>query len=206
MVRCRILRGSPAALTRIGVSPGGTVVSELGGSQISSLLESLPGIANVLRSPVADALVGVIRAASGAPEFDLADAEELIRYATRRGLMAQDEGDRLLEEVQAAAGPARPAAKPAPKAPPKAEPKPAAKPAAAKPAAAKPAAAKPAAPATASKPKPARAAKSGRAGKPAKSKAARPAPRKPVRTAKPSPSRSRKPKAVKKAARHGRKR
>src|SRR5947209_7452272 len=32
--------------------------AELGGSQISSLLEALPGIASVLRSPVADALVG----------------------------------------------------------------------------------------------------------------------------------------------------
>ena len=30
---------------------GGSVVTELGGSQISSLLETLPGIANVLRSP-----------------------------------------------------------------------------------------------------------------------------------------------------------
>jgi len=40
------------------------VVSELGGSQISTLLETLPGIANVLRSPVADALGSVIRAAA----------------------------------------------------------------------------------------------------------------------------------------------
>ena len=36
------------------------MVSELGGSQISTLLETLPGIANVLRSPVADALSSVI--------------------------------------------------------------------------------------------------------------------------------------------------
>lgn len=75
------------------------MVSELGGSQISSLLETLPGIANVLRSPVADALVGVIRAANGSPEFRPADAEELIRYATRRGLMAEDEGAKLLDEI-----------------------------------------------------------------------------------------------------------
>jgi urease accessory protein UreF len=78
------------------------VVSELGGSQISTLLETLPGIANVLRSPVADALGNVIRAAARLSEFSVADAEELIRYATRRGLLGQDEGDRLLAEVHAA--------------------------------------------------------------------------------------------------------
>jgi hypothetical protein len=58
------------------------VVSELGGAQISTLLESLPGIATVLRSPVADALVNVIRAAARLSEFDIADADELVRYAT----------------------------------------------------------------------------------------------------------------------------
>ena len=42
---------------------------ELGGSQISALLESVPGIANVLRSPVADALMGMIRAGAGVAEF-----------------------------------------------------------------------------------------------------------------------------------------
>jgi hypothetical protein len=78
------------------------VVSELGGSQISTLLETLPGIANVLRSPVADALGSVIRAAARLTEFNIADADELIRYATRRGLLAQDEGDRILAEVHAA--------------------------------------------------------------------------------------------------------
>ena len=72
------------------------MVSELGGAQMSTLLESLPGIANVLRSPVADALVNVMRAAARLTEFDVADAEELVRYATRRGLMGQEEGDRLL--------------------------------------------------------------------------------------------------------------
>jgi len=81
---------------------GGVVVSELGGSQISTLLETLPGIANVLRSPVADALGNVIRAAARLSEFSVADAEELIKYATRRGLLGQDEGDRLLAEVHAA--------------------------------------------------------------------------------------------------------
>jgi urease accessory protein UreF len=78
------------------------VVSELGGSQISTLLETLPGIANVLRSPVADALGNVIRAGARLAEFHVADAEELIRYATRRGLLGQEEGDRLLAEVHTA--------------------------------------------------------------------------------------------------------
>ena len=78
------------------------MVSELGGSQISTLLETLPGIANVLRSPVADALGNVIRAAARLAEFNVADADELIKYATRRSLLAQEEGDRLLAEVHAA--------------------------------------------------------------------------------------------------------
>lgn len=81
---------------------GGRVVSELGGSQISTLLETLPGIANVLRSPVADALGNVIRAAARIGDFNVADSEELIRYATRRGLLGNEEGDRILAEVHAA--------------------------------------------------------------------------------------------------------
>ena len=78
------------------------MVSELGGSQISTLLETLPGIANVLRSPVADALGSVIRAAARIGEFNVADAEELVRYATRRSLLGAEEGDRILAEVHAA--------------------------------------------------------------------------------------------------------
>jgi hypothetical protein len=78
------------------------VVSELGGAQISTLLESLPGIATVLRSPVADALVNVIRAAARLSEFDIADADELVKYATRRSLLAEDEGERLMTDLQAA--------------------------------------------------------------------------------------------------------
>ena len=81
------------------------MVSELGGSQISTLLETLPGIANVLRSPVADALLNVIRAAAGIGEFAAADAEELIRYAVRRGLVGAEEGERALADVQAAQRP-----------------------------------------------------------------------------------------------------
>ena len=79
------------------------MASELGASQISTLLEALPGIANVLRSPVADALLNVIRAAARLAEFELAEAEELIRYATRRGLVGNEEGERVLAEVRAAA-------------------------------------------------------------------------------------------------------
>ena len=78
------------------------MVSELGGSQISTLLETLPGIANVLRSPVADALGNVIRAGARLADFQVQDAEELVRYATRRSLLGQEEGDRLLAEVYAA--------------------------------------------------------------------------------------------------------
>ena len=78
------------------------MVTELGSSQISSLLETLPGIAHVLRSPVADALVHIIRAAARLEDFRLADAEELMRYAVRRSLMGGDEADRLVAEVQAA--------------------------------------------------------------------------------------------------------
>ena len=76
--------------------------TELGSSQISTLLETLPGIANVLRSPVAEALSHVIRAGARLEEFRIADAEELTRYAVRRSLMASDEADRILLEVQQA--------------------------------------------------------------------------------------------------------
>ncbi len=74
--------------------------AELGGSQISSLLEALPGIASVLRSPVADALIKAMRGAAGLVDFTPEDAEELVRYAVRRGLIGPDEGDRVLTEVQ----------------------------------------------------------------------------------------------------------
>jgi polyhydroxyalkanoate synthesis regulator phasin len=74
--------------------------AELGGSQISSLLEALPGIASVLRSPVADALIKAMRGAAGLADFTTEDAEELVRYAVRRGLIGPDEGDKVLSEVQ----------------------------------------------------------------------------------------------------------
>lgn len=80
---------------------------ELGGSQISALLESVPGIANVLRSPVADALANMIRAGAGLAEFRLEHAKELIQYAERRGLIGSSEAEELLAEVTAVAGPRR---------------------------------------------------------------------------------------------------
>ena len=91
--------------------------AELGGSQISSLLEALPGIASVLRSPVADALVKAIRAAAGVGEFTMDDAEELVRYAVRRGLIGPEEGDRVLADIE---GPLKSKVKPVRAARPKA--------------------------------------------------------------------------------------
>lgn len=77
------------------------MATELGGTQISSLMEVLPGIAQVLRSPVADAIVNLIRAACRVREFDLADADEMLNYAVRRNLMAAEERERVLAEAKA---------------------------------------------------------------------------------------------------------
>lgn len=76
------------------------MAAELGSSQISALLESVPGIANVLRSPVADAIVNLIRAAAGSQPFNPKDAEELVQYAVRRGLISADEGEQVLADVR----------------------------------------------------------------------------------------------------------
>jgi len=103
------------------------VVSELGGAQMSTLLESLPGIANVLRSPVADALVNTIRAAAGLEEWAVEDVEEIVRYATRRGLLGADEGERVLAEVYAIKKPRKSAKKSGAKKPSSAKKKSAAK-------------------------------------------------------------------------------
>lgn len=95
-------------------------VAELGGKQLSTLLESLPGIASVLRSPVADAIANLIRAAAGDGEFHENDVRELLQYATRRGLMGNDEADQLVEEVKGSwkkatkRGRPKPAKRPAP--------------------------------------------------------------------------------------------
>ncbi len=79
------------------------MAAELGTSQLSSLLESVPGLASVLRSPVADAIVNTIRAGAGLGEFSVRDARELVQYATRRGLIPSAEGVALIEEVETAA-------------------------------------------------------------------------------------------------------
>ena len=79
------------------------MAQEMGGTQMTALLETVPGIASVLRSPVADALVGLIRAAAGITEFRPDDTRELIQFAVRRGLIGADEGERLTAEIQEAA-------------------------------------------------------------------------------------------------------
>lgn len=79
------------------------VATELSSGAISSILESVPGIAHVLRSPVADAMVNLSRAAAGVGPFRIQDARELIKYAVRRGLIGSDEGDRVSGEIEGAA-------------------------------------------------------------------------------------------------------
>ena len=91
----------------------------LGGQQVTSLLESLPGIASVLRSPVADAIVAMIRAGAGLGDFHETVAKELVEYAVRRGLMGAQEGEELLAEVKEAAKRIRAAKRVARKAAPK---------------------------------------------------------------------------------------
>jgi outer membrane biosynthesis protein TonB len=85
---------------------------ELGGSQISALLESVPGIARVLRSPVADAIVNMIRAGARLEPFNRTDAEELIQFAIRRGLINSVEGDQVLKEIKGIGGRKRPSKTP----------------------------------------------------------------------------------------------
>lgn len=111
------------------------MAADLGGSQISALLESVPGIRNVLRSPVADALVNMIRSAAGLRPFEFGDVEELVQYAVRRGLINQSEGEQVIEDVRGI-GPRRGKAKGGGKT--KAPARPKARPAAKKPHAAKP--------------------------------------------------------------------
>ena len=94
------------------------MAQEMGGSQVTALLETVPGIASVLRSPTADALVNIIRSAAGLAEFRVEDTQELIQYAVRRGLIGSDEGERLTVDMQQlnVAPRARPALKVVPKA------------------------------------------------------------------------------------------
>jgi hypothetical protein len=83
------------------------MAADLGGSQISALLESVPGIRNVLRSPVADAMVNMVRAAAQLRPFAFAEADELVQYAVRRGLISVSEGEQVLADVRDAEGEAR---------------------------------------------------------------------------------------------------
>jgi hypothetical protein len=83
------------------------MAADLGGSQISALLESVPGIRNVLRSPVADALVNMVRAAAGLRPFAFAEADELMQYAVRRGLINASEGEQVMADVRGAEAAAR---------------------------------------------------------------------------------------------------
>ena len=88
------------------------MATELSSGAITNILEAVPGIATVLRSPVADAIVNLSRAAAGLIPFDKKDAHELIKYAVRRGLIRSDEGDRVTQDIEAA--PKRPVAVAAP--------------------------------------------------------------------------------------------
>lgn len=133
-------------------------MTELAAPQISSLMEALPGIAAVLRSPVASAMVDLVRAGVGLEEFRIADAEELLRFGIRRNLLDEEEVERVLAEVREAASSkgrkAAPAATATKAKQPPAEKKPAAKKPPAKAAAAKAKAkAKPKARKAAEKPK-----------------------------------------------------
>jgi len=79
------------------------VTTELTSTTITNILEAVPGIKNVLRSPAADAMVNLTRSAAGLAAFDLKDARELLRFAFRRGLIGNEEHDRVLTEVESAA-------------------------------------------------------------------------------------------------------
>lgn len=79
------------------------VATELSSTTITNILEAVPGIKIVLRSPAADAIVNLTRAAAGVGIFDLKDARELMRFAFRRGLINNEEHDRVLGEVEGAA-------------------------------------------------------------------------------------------------------
>ncbi len=78
------------------------VATELTSTTITNILEAVPGIKNVLRSPAADAMVNLTRAAAGITLFDIKDARELLRFAFRRGLINNEEHDRVLAEVEVA--------------------------------------------------------------------------------------------------------
>ena len=78
------------------------MATELTSTTITNILEAVPGIKTVLRSPAADAMVNLTRAAAGVGAFDIKDARELMRFAFRRGLINNEEHDRVLGDVEGA--------------------------------------------------------------------------------------------------------
>jgi hypothetical protein len=165
-----------------------TVATELSSTTITNILEAVPGIKTVLRSPAADAMVNLTRAAAGVGDFDLKDARELMRFAFRRGLINNEEHDHVLADVEGAAQ-ARHDRLAARKAARDHKRKVTSRPRGAKPKAAKPSAARP-------RPRPA-ATKRPAPGKAKPSKKARPAPRKAKAAKKAKPSARARPKALK---------
>jgi hypothetical protein len=184
------------------------VATELTSTTITNILEAVPGIKTVLRSPAADAMVNLTRAAAGVGPFEMKDARELMRFAFRRGLINNEEHDHVLTDVEGAVQarqsrlaarqsarddkkrvPSRPKAAAAKKPKPhvvhaskksKAAPKKAARPAAKKP--------KPSAKAHAKKPKPSAKSHVKKPKPSAKSHAKKPKPSAKSHTKKPKPS------------------
>jgi hypothetical protein len=78
------------------------VATELTSTTITNILEAVPGIKTVLRSPAADAMVNLTRAAAGVTAFEIKDARELMRFAFRRGLINNEEHDQVLADVEGA--------------------------------------------------------------------------------------------------------
>src|SRR5690606_27609882 len=87
-------------------------MTERAAPQITSLMETLPGIAAVLRSPVASPMVDIVRAGAGLGEFRIEDAEELFRFGTRRNLLDEAEAEKVLAEIREVVGPTPTEAKP----------------------------------------------------------------------------------------------
>ena len=78
------------------------MATELTSTTITNILEAVPGIKTVLRSPAADAMVNLTRAAAGEGPFEIKDARELMRFAFRRGLINNEEHDQVLADVEGA--------------------------------------------------------------------------------------------------------
>lgn len=79
------------------------MATELTSTTITNILEAVPGIKTVLRSPAADAMVSLTRAAAGVGTFEIKDARELMRFAFRRGLINNEEHDHVLADIEGAA-------------------------------------------------------------------------------------------------------